>query len=396
MGFSNQFYGVIGVDGTRGKGLAVVAKAIGISIEQLKYYNNNNILPSGNDLIKIINYTGLSEIELKLKLGRLDSSLISAIQSNYDKIYNLIKNDIKKEQLSDEECILEYETSYGKMYRGDCIKLLSTIDNDIFDMIFADPPFNLNKIYESNIDDKLKTEKYISWCHEWLQECIRTLKPGGSLLLWNLPKWNTSLANFLEGRMTFRHSISVDIKYSLPISGRLYPSNYSLLYYVKGPKPNTFHPDRLSMQVCKYCYHDIKDYGGYKDKMNPLGVNLSDVWTDIPPVRHAKYKRRQGANELSLKLLDRVIEMSTNPGDIIFDPFGGSGTTYMAAELKGRRWLGCELGPVDDIVERFKMIDEEREILNSYRENLNKLFPEKISDKRQQLGLWTDKTFCIK
>ena len=71
-----------------------------------------------------------------------------------------------------------------------------------------------------------------------------------------------------------------------------------LLYYVKGPQARVFHPDRLPMQVCPHCAGDLRDYGGYKDKMNPRGVNLSDVWWDISPVRHAKYKRRNGANEL--------------------------------------------------------------------------------------------------
>ena len=106
--------------------------------------------------------------------------------------------------------------------------------------------------------------------------------------------------------------------------------------YTKGIKANTFCPDRLQMEICKNCYKEIKDYGGYKDKMNPKGINLADVWYDIPPVRHKKYKAREEVNELSMKLLDRIIEMSSNPGDIVFDPFGGSGTTYMVAEIKQR------------------------------------------------------------
>ncbi len=155
----------------------------------------------------------------------------------------------------------------------------------------------------------------------------------------------------------------MDIKHSLPIQGRLYPSHYSLLYFVKGPQARVFHPDRLPMQVCPHCAGDLRDYGGYKAKMNPKGVNLSDVWWDVSPVRHAKHKRRNGANELPLKVLDRVIEMSTNEGDLVFDPFGGAGTTYMAAELKGRRWLGSEIGPTDDIVSRFEDIDQDRKLL---------------------------------
>jgi site-specific DNA-methyltransferase (adenine-specific) len=78
--------------------------------------------------------------------------------------------------------------------------------------------------------------------------------------------------------------------------------------------------------------------------MNPLGVNLKDVWLDIPPVRHRKFKvKGRSANALSTKMLDRVVEISTTPGDVVLDPFGGSGTTYAVCEKKGRRWIGIEL-----------------------------------------------------
>jgi site-specific DNA-methyltransferase (adenine-specific) len=149
----------------------------------------------------------------------------------------------------------------------------------------------------------------------------------------------------------------------------------------------------MPMEVCPKCFADLKDYGGYKDKMNPNGINLTDIWYDIPPVRHQKYKRRKEANELSIKLLDRIVEMSSETGDLIFDPFGGSGTTYIVAEMKERRWMGTEMGPCDDIIERFKVIDEERDFLNKYRKNYNKLFNEKTKAARQQMNLWTDESF---
>jgi site-specific DNA-methyltransferase (adenine-specific) len=89
--------------------------------------------------------------------------------------------------------------------------------------------------------------------------------------------------------------------------------------------------------------------------MNPLGVNLKDVWTDIPPVRHRKFKSKdRKANALSTKILDRVIEISTTPGDLVLDPFGGSGTTYVVCERKQRRWLGIEIDFAEDIINRME------------------------------------------
>jgi site-specific DNA-methyltransferase (adenine-specific) len=87
--------------------------------------------------------------------------------------------------------------------------------------------------------------------------------------------------------------------------------------------------------------------------MNPLGVNLKDIWSDIPPVRHKKFKpAARSANALSTKLLDRVVELTTHPFETVVDPFGGSGTTYAVCEKKRRQWIGCEIGNVRAIVDR--------------------------------------------
>jgi len=264
------------------------------------------------------------------------------------------------------------KTPLGELHQTDCVKLLESLDTESVDLAFADPPFNLGKTYSSKIDDAKAGHEYLDWCKSWLNGMIRALKPGGSLFLWNLPKWNLPLGLFLEQRLTFRHWISVDIKYSLPIPGRLYPSHYSLLYFVKGKKPAIFHPDRLPVPCCPHCGGELRDYGGYKDKMNPKGVNLSDVWLDIPPVRHAKYKRRD-ANALSIKLMDRIVSMGSDPGSLVLDPFGGSGTTYVAAELTERRWIGSELD-CSPIIKRFDNLDGDRQHLADIQENKNVLF----------------------
>jgi site-specific DNA-methyltransferase (adenine-specific) len=89
--------------------------------------------------------------------------------------------------------------------------------------------------------------------------------------------------------------------------------------------------------------------------MNPNGVTLKDIWTDIPPVRHRKFKpEARSANALSTKLLERVIEMSTLPGDLVLDPFGGSGTTFSVCEQRHRHWIGIEIGSASIIIDRLR------------------------------------------
>ncbi len=254
----------------------------------------------------------------------------------------------------------EYTTGLGALYGDDCLAVLAMMRDGAVDTVFADPPFNLGKTYGKNCDDNRAINEYLAWCVQWIDECVRVLKPGGAFFLYNLPKWNVLLGAHLTSLgMEFRHWIAIEMSSTLPIPGRLYPSHYSLLYYTKG-KPQVFRRIRTPIETCRHCGREIKDYGGHRSAMNPNGVNLKDVWTDIPPVRHWKFKsKNRTCNALSTKLLDRVVEMSTVPGDVVLDPFGGSGTTFAVCEYKERRWIGMEIDFAEDIIYRL----ESQEIL---------------------------------
>jgi site-specific DNA-methyltransferase (adenine-specific) len=247
----------------------------------------------------------------------------------------------------------QFVSEYGVLFAGDCLDILPFIRSESVDSVFADPPFNLGKQYGRKTNDE--RPDYLAWCHRWLDECVRVLKPGGSLFVYNLPRWNVMLGAYLTGvGLEFRHWIAIEISACMPIPGRLHPSHYSLLYYSKG-KPKTFRRVRTPIQTCRHCGEEIKDYGGHRDAMNPKGVTLKDVWTDIPPVRHWKFKSKsRRANALSTKTLDRVVEMSTVPGDLVLDPFGGSGTTFAVCEAKSRHWIGIELDFAPEIAERLE------------------------------------------
>ena len=112
------------------------------------------------------------------------------------------------------------------------------------------------------------------------------------MFLYNLPRWLIEYGAYLNSfpEMTFKHWIAVDKAHSLPIPNRLSPSHYGLLYYIKGKKPRVFNRDlfRTPIQTCRHCGKDVKDYGGHKKFLNPKGLNLTDVWDDVPPVRHRK------------------------------------------------------------------------------------------------------------
>lgn len=247
------------------------------------------------------------------------------------------------------------KTALGELYQADCLDILPELPSGRFDTVFADPPFNLNKFYGNRSVDNHSEEDYLAWCQEWIAHCIRILAPGGAFFLYHLPRWNIQFGAFLNQLgMTFRHWIAIEQNGCLPIAGRLYPSHYSLIYYTKG-KPSTFRRIRTPIQTCRHCNGEIKDYGGHRKMMNPNGVTLKDIWTDIPPVRHSKFKSNlRGANALSTRILDRVVEMTTLPGQLVLDPFGGSGTTYAVCESRGRHWFGIEIEDVQAIEDRLQ------------------------------------------
>jgi site-specific DNA-methyltransferase (adenine-specific) len=227
---------------------------------------------------------------------------------------------------------------------GDCLEVMSNIPDDSMDMVFADPPFNLKKKYNHYEDSKEK-EEYLNWCNQWINETVRIMKPTGSIFIHNIPRWLTHFAEHLNEIAYFRHWISWDSG-GAPMGRTLLPNHYGILFYTKSksPKEFKFNDIRAPHKRCRICKGFLKDYGGKKDQMHPFGMLLSDVWTDIHRIRHKK-RRDKHPCQLPTPLLERLILMSTDEGDIILDPFIGTGTTAVAAKRLGRKYIGIDIDP---------------------------------------------------
>lgn len=230
----------------------------------------------------------------------------------------------------------------GFLANEDALEYSRSLRAEIADLVFLDPPFNLGKDY--GVGSWLEhgdEEVYEFYLRRVLREMVRILKPGGSLFLYQLPFWASRLSEELQRALEFRHWIAVGMKNGFVRGQRLYPAHYALLYYTKG-KPRAFSRPRLDPKYCRHCGGLVRDYGGYTALVEQKGLNLSDLWEDLSPVRHRSRKHRV-SNELPPALTDRVVAIAGLPGGVLVDPFVGSGTMLVSGIAAGMQFLGNDL-----------------------------------------------------
>tara|TARA_B100001964_G_scaffold127308_1_gene140838 strand:- start:4168 stop:5013 length:846 start_codon:yes stop_codon:yes gene_type:complete len=231
----------------------------------------------------------------------------------------------------------------GEIVCDDALNFLNALEEECADVIFVDPPFNLGKKYgkRSKKKDCVEESIYSEYMTNVLKRGVQVLKTGGTLYLYHLPIWALRFGNILEEEgLSFRHWIAISMKNGFVRGNHLHPAHYALLYFTKG-KPNYFSRPKIDIAKCRHCGKDIKDYGGYKKYVKD-GINLSDYWEDISPVRHKKYKYRE-ENELPISIVSRVINISGVKGGLVVDPFIGTGSVLDAAKSKKMNFVGADI-----------------------------------------------------
>lgn len=230
------------------------------------------------------------------------------------------------------------EKYLNKIINKDCLTVLKQLPDQSIDLCFADPPFNLGKTYHQYID-KLSEKDYLEWSKEWITELVRITKPTGSIFIHNIPRWLIHYTDFLKHIAHFQHWVVWD-SLARPCRRTFLPSHYGILFYTKNKQGFTFNELRTPHKRCPKCKCFLKDYGN--KPRNPYGPVLNDVWTDVGRVQ-SKLLRENHPCPLPEKLLERIILTATNAGDIVLDPFSGTGTSAVVAKKLGRNYIGIEL-----------------------------------------------------
>jgi site-specific DNA-methyltransferase (adenine-specific) len=227
---------------------------------------------------------------------------------------------------------------------GDAIEALTAkIPDASVDLIFADPPYNIGKCFNGRKDRWNSDAEYLDWCFQWLDLCIRKLKDTGSFYLMaatqNMPHLDIYLRDKLEivSRIVWYYdSSSVQAR---KYFGSLYEP---ILFCAKDRTRYTFNADDILVEAKTGATRKLIDYRKpiptvYNSKKVP-----GNVW-EFPRVRYRMSEYEDHPTQKPVALLDRIIRASSNPGDVVLDPFSGTFTTSFVAQTLERKSVGIEI-----------------------------------------------------
>ncbi|WP_223553888.1 DNA-methyltransferase [Lysinibacillus sphaericus] len=297
---------------------------------------------------------------------------------------------------------IELKLHENEIIQGNSLEVLKTLPSNSIDYVFIDPPYNLEKKYSSYGDD-MDIENYFTWCDEWIEESLRVLKEGAFLSILNIPQWCIRHFVYLIQRADFDSWITWD-SLSKP-AGSVMPANYTILNFSK--RKTNSNRKKINLNTTAKYMQPLKD--GYclrasciKKRSEVKTKSLSDLWTDIHRIKHNSL-RYDHPCQLPPDLMKRIIEVYSNPDDLVLDFFNGVGTTTLAADLIERKYLGFDLDPkyVDVAKQRHQMIkdgldpfgknniDDENKTKNNTLKRVSKRRPEHkhINKKEVQLKM---------
>ena len=227
---------------------------------------------------------------------------------------------------------------------GDVLDLLKDeVEDRSVDLIFADPPYNIGKRLANFVDKWPSDQDYARWCESWLEICREKLSPFGSLYVMSSTQCIPYLDLFLRDRTHVLSRIVWHYDSSGVQARRFFGSLYEPILYCVVDKNNyTFNSKEILVEARTGAVRKLIDYRKpvpteYNSKKVP-----GNVWY-FPRVRYRMDEYEEHPAQKPEALLERIIKVSSNPGDLVLDPFAGTFTTCAVAQKLGRRCVGIEL-----------------------------------------------------
>jgi site-specific DNA-methyltransferase (adenine-specific) len=256
------------------------------------------------------------------------------------------------------------------VHNEDCVAGMKKLRDGSVDLAFADPPFNIG--YEYDVyQDKLESDRYLAWCRDWLSEVARVLKPDGTFWLAIGDEYAAELKVLMQRELGLccRSWVVWYYTFGVNCKQKFSRSHAHLFHMVKNPEQFTFDVEAIRVPSARQLVYGDR-------RANPTGRLPDDTWIlrpqDLPdgfqpdedtwyfPRVCGTFKERTGWHgcQMPEQLLGRIIRACSRPGELVLDPFAGSGTTLAVAKKLERRFVGFELSEqyAAQVVSRLKRI----------------------------------------
>ncbi|MDB9346844.1 DNA-methyltransferase [Nodularia spumigena] len=246
---------------------------------------------------------------------------------------------------------LQYTHPHGKLYQGNSLDWLTSLDSESIDLVFADPPYNIKKAEWDNFENQ---EKYIEWSIQWISQASRILKPTGSLYICGFSEILADLKHPASKYFKSCRWLIWHYKNKANLGNDWGRSHESIIHFRKSDSVKLNIDDvriPYGAHTLKYPSHpqaETSAYGkGTNQKHNnwtpnPKGAKPKDV-IEIPTTCNGMDEKTPHPTQKPEELIRKFVLASSQEGDLIIDPFSGSGTTVVVAEQLNRYWMGCDL-----------------------------------------------------
>jgi site-specific DNA-methyltransferase (adenine-specific) len=281
----------------------------------------------------------------------------------------------------------KYENNGHLIFHGDTLEILqSQIENNSVDLVFIDPPYNIGKDFNGRKDQWKTDEDYLNWCYQWITLCLNKLKTNGSLYIMTSTQFMPFFDIFLRNKVSILSRIIWAYDSSGVQAKNHFGSMYEpILFCVKDKNNYIFNSNDILIEAKTGAKRKLIDYR--KNPPQPYNTEKvpGNVW-EFARVRYRMPEYEQHPTQKPIALLERIIKASSNPDDIILDPFSGTFTTSFVAKSLGRKSIGIEID--DDYVKiGLRRVLEQTEFNNQPLEKPVKTFQVKNNNQDSLFNL---------
>ncbi len=237
----------------------------------------------------------------------------------------------------------------NKTINQDLFEILDWLPDSFADLLFLDPPYNLTKSFNGNVFKERSFSEYENWLESWFPRILRTLKPNASLYV--CADWRSSSAIHLVAakHLVVRNRITWERE-----KGRGANRNWKTcaedIWFCTASERYTFNVEAVKLKrrvIAPYTEAGGDPRGWERTETGNYRLTYpSNLWSDITVPFWSMPENTDHPTQKPEKLLAKIILASSNPGDVVLDPFLGSGTTSVVAKKLGRRYVGIEIDPV--------------------------------------------------